>query len=178
MSQHEQILESLYRDNVEKLYKFFYFKVLDAHTAEDLTSETFMAMAEKVASLSDEKDTLEKYLYGIAKNKWNLYLRKKYQRKEMSLDDIGDFATYVKEEVDAMESRSLKERAIYFINLLPTAQRVVAMLRLIEGLLPSEIAIRIDRPLNYVKVTLRRALKRLRELVAQSNVAQRKGSES
>ncbi len=169
---HEQIIEEVYRQNVEKLYKFFYFKVLHKQTAEDLTSDTFMALAEKIPTL-DKKDidSLEKYLYGIAKNKWNLYLRKKYKTGEFDTEDIDDFSHYVQEEVAEMEGRSLKERAIYFINLLPAQQKIVAMLRLIDGLLPTEIAVKISKPLNYVKVTLRRALRRLEELVAQSSMS-------
>ncbi len=40
MSKSEQIIEDVYRRNVEKLYRFFYFKVLNKQIAEDLTSET------------------------------------------------------------------------------------------------------------------------------------------
>lgn len=172
MTNKDSIIEETYRKNVEKLYKFFYFKVLNKQIAEDLTSETFMAFAEKISSLKQhDVDTLEKYLYGIAKNKWNMYLRKKYKTSEFGAENIDDFSHYVQDEVDEMQRRSLKERAIYFINMLPTQQKVVAMLRLIDGLLPSEIAVKISKPLNYVKVTLRRALRRLEELVALSRLS-------
>lgn len=177
-SNSRNIFEHVYRDNAEKLYRFFYFKVLEKSVAEDLTSETFMALAEKIPSLEPDKVLLEKYLYGIAKNVWNMYLRKKYRNGEIDIANIDDFSEYVTDEVEAMQSRSLKERALFFINQLPTAQKVVAMLRLIDGLLPSEIAIRIDKPLNYVKVTLRRALKRLRELVAQNSLSRPEGADT
>ena len=172
MSHSEQIIEGVYRRNVEKLYRFFYFKVLNQQVAEDLTSETFMALAEKISTLPVHDDTLfEKYLYGIAKNKWNMYLREKYKRGEFEVENIDDFSEYVSSEVREMQSRSLKDRALCFINLLPTAQRIVATLRLIEGLLPKEIAVKIHKPINYVKVTLRRALRRLEELVANSHLS-------
>jgi RNA polymerase sigma-70 factor (ECF subfamily) len=171
MTDTERILEDVYSTNVEKLYRFFYFKVLNKQVAEDLTSDTFMALAEKVNTLSKDKDSLEKYLYGIAKNKWNMYLRNKYKQAELSTDDIDDFSHYVTSEVEEMERRSLKERALYFIDMLPPKLKVVAMLRLIEGLLPTEIAVRLKKPLNYVKVTLRRALRRLEELVAGSRMS-------
>ena len=166
MTDTERILEDVYSTNVEKLYRFFYFKVLNKQVAEDLTSDTFMALAEKVNTLSKDKDSLEKYLYGIAKNKWNMYLRDKYTHAEFSAEDIDDFSHYVASEVEEMECRSLKERALYFIEMLPPKLKVVAMMRLIEGLLPTEIAVRLKKPLNYVKVTLRRALRRLEELIA------------
>lgn len=167
----EQILEAVYSSNVEKLYRFFYYKVLNKQVAEDLTSETFIALAEKVSTLPNNQDDIEKYLYGIAKNKWNMYLRQKYKDLEVFTEDIDDFSDYVKDEVDEMQSRSLKERAMYYIEMLPPKLKVVAMLRLIEGLLPTQIANRLQKPLNYVKVTLRRALRRLEELVATSRMA-------
>ena len=67
---------------------------------------------------------------------------------------------------------SLKERAIKFINLLPPKQRVVATLRLIDGLTPKEIATKLDKTINYVKVTLRRALRKLEELVAKARLSE------
>ncbi len=170
MRKADQIIEDVYRDNAEKLYRFFYFKVLNKQVAEDLTSETFMALAEKIPTLQKDKTLLEKYLYGIAKNKWNMYLRDKYKREEFETENIDDFSQYVSSELDTMQSLSLKERALYFIKMLPPKMRIVAMLRLIDGLLPSEIAVRIKKPINYVKVTLRRALRRLEELVAQSSM--------
>ena len=166
-------VESVYTDNVEKLYKFFYFKVLDKQTAEDLTSDTFIAFAEKFEKLDKDKDTLEKYLYGIARNVWNGHLRKKYNQPETLTDEIDDFSRFVEEENDEIESMSLQDRAIKFINMLPPKQRIIATLRLIDGLTPTEISKKINKPVNYVKVTLRRALRRLEELVAQARLSQK-----
>lgn len=166
----EITVESVYERNVEKLYKFFYFKVLDKQTAEDMTSDTFVAFAEKFNTLDKDMDTMEKYLFGIAKNVWNGYLRNKYNQPETLTDDIDDFSRFVDDENEEIDGMSLQERAIKFINLLPPKQRIVATLRLIDGLTPKEIATKIDKSINYVKVTLRRALRRLEELVAQARL--------
>ena len=50
--------------------------------------------------------------------------------------------------------------------MLPPKQRIVATLRLIDGLTPTQISVKINKSVHYVKVTLRRALRRLEELVA------------
>ena len=171
MPEHKEVdIESVYRANVEKLYKFFYFKVLNKQVAEDMTSETFIALAEKFESLDKKPETCEKYLYGIAKNVWNGYLRKKYSQPESLTEDIDDFSRFVDQENKEIDGMSLQDRAIKFINLLPPKQRIVATLRLIDGLTPTEIAKRIDKSLNYVKVTLRRALRKLEELVAKARL--------
>lgn len=171
MPRPEQAIEDVYRQNVEKLYKFFYFKVLNKQIAEDLTSETFMALAEKMPTLQKDKVHLEKYLYGIAKHKWSAYLREKYKNNEFQAENIDDFSHYVTEEVEYIQALPLKERAMRFIKMLPPKMQLIAMMRLIDGLTPTEIATKIQKPLNYVKVTLRRALRRLEELVAQSNLS-------
>ena len=173
MSEHTELtVDAVYTANVEKLYKFFYFKVLDKQTAEDMTSDTFLAFAEKFEKLPKDSDTLEKYLYGIAKNVWNGYLRQKYKQPESLTDEIDDFSRFVEQENDEIQSLSLKGRALKFIEMLPPKMRVVAMLRLIDGLTPTEISVRINKTVNYVKVTLRRALRRLEELVASAGMRQ------
>lgn len=163
-------VESVYNKHVEKLYKFFYFKVLNKQTAEDLTSDTFVAFAEKFQSLEQDVDFLEKYLYGIAKNKWSGYLRDKYKNAELLTDEIEDFSRFVNDENDEISRMSLQQRAVKFIAMLPPKQRLVATLRLIDGLTPREIAQHINQSINYVKVTLRRAFRRLEELVATSRL--------
>jgi len=168
------VVEQVYDLHAEKLYKFFYFKVLNQQVAEDLTSETFIAFAEKAYQFGGDVSTAEKYLYGIARNKWNGYLREKYKRDEVLYDDES-FGQYVQDEVDEIQSMSLKERAIAFINLLPPKQKIIATLRLIDGLTPTEISVKIRKPINYVKVTLRRALRRLEELIAASPITSQGG---
>ena len=170
-------IESVYTDNVEKLYKFFYFKVLDKQTAEDMTSDTFIAFAEKFETLEKDRVAMEKYLYGIARNIWNGHLRKKYNQPETLTEDIDDFSRFVDDENSEIEEMSLQDRAIKFINLLPPKQRIVVTLRLIDGLTPTEISAHINKPINYVKVTLRRALRRLEELVAQARLSEQGGGD-
>jgi RNA polymerase sigma-70 factor (ECF subfamily) len=165
-------VESVYTENVEKLYKFFYFKVLNKQTAEDLTADTFIAFAEKFNSLDKDNDTMQKYLYGIARNMWNGYLREQYKTPETLTDDIDDFSRFVEDENDEIERMSLQERAIRFINLLPPRQRIIATFRLIDGLTPTQISTKINKTVNYVKVTLRRAMRRLEELVAQARLSE------
>ena len=168
-------IEQVYNDHVKKLYTFFYYKVLDKQTAEDLTSETFLALAEKLHTLDDDSDTIDKYLYGIARNKWNGYLREKYKRAEYFPEDIDDFSQFVEHEVESMEGMSLQDRATTFIDMLPKKQREIAQLRLIDGRTPTEIAKEIGKPTNHVKVTLRRAMRRLEELIATTKVSDVEG---
>jgi DNA-directed RNA polymerase specialized sigma24 family protein len=57
-----------YDQYVGKVYKFFYIKTLNRHIAEDLTSQTFIALVESLGS--KKIDNPQKYLYGIMRNNW------------------------------------------------------------------------------------------------------------
>lgn len=164
----EETIESIYTEHVEKLYRFFYYKVLDRQTSEDLTSDTFLAFAEKFEGLKKENDYPVKYLYGIARNVWNGYLRKKYKFSEYYTDSLDDFSKLVDDELVSISVMDLRSRAMKFIEMLPDKQRDIAKMRLIEEIPPKDIAKEIGKSTNYVKVTQRRAMRNLERLIAES----------
>ncbi len=166
-----KLFETVYNDNIRKLYKFFYYKVLNQQIAEDLTSETFLKLAEKLSAEENNIEKIENYLYGIARNTWNMYLRDKYKQPEYYPEDIDSFTDFVAQEVEAIESIPLHNRALVFIDKLPNKQREIAHMRLIQGMTPTEIADKMNKPTNHVKVTLRRSMRRLEELIAVSKVS-------
>jgi RNA polymerase sigma factor (sigma-70 family) len=132
--------------------------------AEDLTSESFMALAQKINAGADIEDSV-KYLYGIARNNWNAYLRDKYKIKIVYTDAIEDLAKSVEQEADEWENSTLESRASKFINKLPKKQKEVVHRRLIIKQTNKEIAESMGVDYNYVKVTLRRGLRNLEKLI-------------
>lgn len=165
-SNYKNIVEEIYNNHFEKIYKFFYYRVLSADIAEDLTSNTFLTFAEIVRGDKVQIQNHDKIIYGIAKNIFLQYLKQKY-KSEIPFSVIGDnFEEYVSEEIKSIEDKpTLEERAIKYINLLPIKQKEVAYLRLIEKMSLKAIAVKLKKNLNYVKVTQRRALKSLKVLV-------------
>lgn len=160
-----QDLERLYDEYVEKVYKYFYIQSFDRHTAEDLTSQTFVSFIEKMKE-NKVKDS-KKYLYAIMRNVWMNHLRAKYKEAVESLESIEDFEQHTNNAVSVYESRNLKERALYFINKLPEKQAQVARMRLIEGYNIKEIASKLNKNVSYVKTTQNRALKSLRIMLEE-----------
>ena len=160
-----QDLEQIYDEYVDKVYKYFYIQCLDRHSAEDLTSHTFISFIEKlkVKKVDDNK----KYLYAIMRNVWMDHLRTKYKQAVESIESIEDFEQHAEQAITVFESRDLKERAFYFINRLPEKQAQVARMRLIEGYNLREIAKELGKSMSYVKTTQNRALKSLRLMLEQ-----------
>lgn len=160
-----QDLEQIYDEYVDKVYKYFYIQCLDRHTAEDLTSHTFISFMEKLKEnkVTDNK----KYLYAIMRNVWMDHLRLKYKQAVDSIDSIEDFEQHAEQAISVFESKDLKERASYFIGKLPEKQAQVARMRLIEGYSLKEIATKLGKNMAYVKTTQNRALKSLRLMLEQ-----------
>lgn len=163
-------VHSLYKHNVAKLYKYFYYKTLSQSDAEDLTSETFLQFTKAVVAEKDVQDPI-KYLYGVAKNVFLTFLRKKYSENELThilkLLNEREPTVAITEYIETIDTfPTLEERAAYFINQLPQKQRELVTLRLIDKLTPTEISGRIGKDINYVKTTLKRGMKSLKQVIA------------
>ncbi len=158
-------VEDAYGRHMEHIYAFFAAKLLDRKVAEDLTSETFLTFVKQIKQ-NENIENIRAYLYGIARNVFMQHLRRKYAMPSVRYIEIDDFATYVETQSADVRSKSLEERITPLIKLLPEKQRIVIHLRLHDKLTLPEIASKLGRDMNYVKTTQKRAIKKLRELVA------------
>ncbi len=159
----EYDLELIFELHFDKIYKFFYFKTLSKEIAEDLTSETFLAFADKLKKI--DIDDEKKYLYGIAKNIFTKFLKTKYKENIVHFEDIQQFENLV-ESVNSEKSLHMEEIALKFIDMLPAKQQQVIRLRLIEKASLSEITEKLGKNMNYVKTTQKRGLKNLKKIIA------------
>lgn len=165
-------IEDVYDAHVDKVFKFFYIKCLNRAVAEDLTSQTFMALCEKMQDPDQVIQDHKKFLYGIMRNIWLMYLRQKYQRQEMALEGIDEFEDYVDEQLEDYGGLSVKRRAEFFINRLPDKQREVVTRRLLHEQSTKDIATDLGMDRNYVKTTYKRGLKRLKQLITDTAAAE------
>jgi RNA polymerase sigma-70 factor, ECF subfamily len=160
------LLYDLYFD---KLYKFFYYKVLSKEIAEDLTSETFLTFA-SVMKDNKQINNPKYYLFGIAKNIFLKFLKRKY-KQEIPLSLIGDnFEEYATKCIYDIESRdSFEDKLLKYLNQIPEKQKIVLQMRLIDKMSLKEIAVKLGKNMNYVKTTQKRALKSIKNLVPAIN---------
>lgn len=161
-------LEAFYDEYVDKVYKYFYINCLNRHTAEDLTSHTFLSFLDKhkEGEIADSK----KYLYAIMRNVWMDHLRKKYQETIESIESIEDFEAFASESVNSYETKNIKQRAEVFIDRLPSKQKEIAKMRLLQEMTIKEIAKKLDKKMSYVKTTQNRAIKSLKKMLDQPEI--------
>lgn len=160
-------IEEIYDTYAETVYRFFYIKSFDKALAEDLTSQTFMALVDRMQNDPDSIIDSKKFLYGIMRNTWLLYLKEKYRRNEALLEDIDDFSQYVTQVVEEYQSEDEADRVRRFIDKLPQQQRDIVIRRLIDDVSIKDIALEIGKDRNYVKTTYKRGVNRVRTLMTQ-----------
>lgn len=153
-----------YKDNFESIYKFFYYKTYSKEIAEDLTSEVFLTFAE-ILKGQKEIENIRAFLYGIAKNIFIKFLQEKYQ-KEINLSTLPDnFEEYAISEVKRADFSSYEDKLKSLIQYIPVKQREIMHLRFVEKLSLAEICQRLDKNMNYVKTTQKRAIKSVKSLL-------------
>lgn len=158
-------VQEAYERYMEDIYAFFAAKLIDKKIAEDLTSETFVTFVKHVKSKT-EIENIRAYLYGIARNVFLLHLRRKYRLSEVQYQEFDDFTVYTQTVIEKTKAQTLEDRLLPFIATLPEQQQQIIRMRLIEKCSLSDIVAKLGKDVNYVKTTQKRAIKKLRELVA------------
>lgn len=163
-------MEKIYAAHMRTVYGFFMVKTMDHQIAEDLTSEVFTKTWEQLQNPQHHILNPEKYLYGVMKLTWTQYLRNKYQKPMLYVDNIEEFEPYVQQSIQDFKSKTLAERARPYIEQLPEKQRQVMVKRFIDGASLKDICDQLGKDMNYVKTTQRRGLAALRKMIASEKI--------
>ena len=160
------------------IFNFILRSVRNPHTAEELMQEVFLRVVQRSAEFKGESK-FSTWLYTIARNQCIDHSRKMVFRRHRSLDaplrvgeDSGQSLLDRVETKDPKTDRDaianeLGARIAEAVELLPTEQREVFLLRQIQGLPFKEIAIIVEVPENTVKSRMRYALERLQQALAE-----------
>jgi RNA polymerase sigma-70 factor (ECF subfamily) len=155
-----------YDQHIQKLYRYFYYKVFSVETAEDLTSETFLAFANQLDTTDIQNP--QAFLYTIAYRKFQDFLRAKYKLPMTNLDiSEAEAVQNIEDYVSEFNGQLTPEEILSdHLPKLPPQQREIIELRLIQKLSLNEICDRIGKDMSYVKTTQNRAIKNLKQIFA------------
>ena len=160
---------ALYDIYAKRIYRFVYFKVSSREEAEDLTSEVFL----KAWNFINENKELKSFsglLYKIARNSIiDLYRSKSARTETIFLSSLpegmepGDDGKNERELNAGLEAEDL----IKAIKKLKLEYQEVLTLRYVDELQIDEIAEITGKGSIAVRVTLHRALKKLKDLTGK-----------
>ena len=154
----QQTREAVYQDCAPKVRRYIAGRVQNPQDAEDLVSEVFVKVYEKLDSFDEEKAAISTWVYAITRNTVIDYYRTRRQNAELpeALMAEGDMdeALYRKD--------ALRELAAALKEMEPR-KRGILILRYYRGLTLREIAARMDISYSYAKLLHGGALAELRK---------------
>ncbi|OGH94940.1 MAG: hypothetical protein A2538_04595 [Candidatus Magasanikbacteria bacterium RIFOXYD2_FULL_41_14] len=156
---------SLYDIYVTRIYRFVYFKVGSHEDTEDLVSEIFLKTWNYVASHKDEElKSFSGLLYRVARNSIVDFYRAKKDVGSLEDDvalDVADTGKWYEDLTDKLDAQKI----LLAIKKLKQEYQEVITLRFVDELDIAEISEITGKGQVAVRVTLHRALKKLKEIV-------------
>ena len=171
----------LVRRHKTNIYNFILRQIRIQPVAEDLVQDVFVKIVQNAADFKHEA-RFSTWAYTIARNVCIDHLRKAALRRHPSLDQAGngsngeDGPTLGERTADLHPSASVERAAIgtelghritHAVELLPTEQREVFLMREIANLPFKDIAEMTGVSENTVKSRMRYALERLQEALSE-----------
>lgn len=173
VKQEPEAYAELYDYYVQRIYRFVYFKVSNREEAEDITSEVFLKAWNYLRDNKEVK-SFSGLLYRIARNSIIDLYRAKSNRPETAFQEIKEEGDEGKQMVEygdegkwqaATNTKLETEKILQSLKKLKQEYQEVITLRFVDELDIEEIAEITGRGKISVRVTLHRALKKLKEML-------------
>jgi len=157
-----QAFSLLYERYVTKIFNYIYYRTGNIPEAEDLTERVFYRALGHISSYKNMGLPFSAWLYRIAHNLVANWHRDNARRKEYPLEDHvnlpfrGDHP-----EVTMMKDQE-QGKLLSIIRQLPEERQIVVILKFVEHLSNSEIAVIMNRSEGAIKSLYHRTLLQLR----------------
>jgi RNA polymerase sigma factor (sigma-70 family) len=149
--------ESVYRDNVDRLYRLMYARVGNRPDAEDLTSEVFRTALGPLR-LASSKGEVRSYLLVTAQTVLASHWRRTLGVSVTSIDPESDLDALTEKGV-LEEAGDAPQRAGKILAALPERYRRILELRFLEACSIKEAAHTMEITVSNAKVLQHRALR-------------------
>jgi RNA polymerase sigma-70 factor (ECF subfamily) len=156
----------LYDQYQPAIYRYIFYRVDDVATAEDLTSEVFVRLVEKIDRFAYRGRPLLAWLYTVARNLVTDHHRQARRSLPLSLDNR--LVAEATDPEETVEHRLTQHRLAAAIARLTEDQRQVILLKFIEGLDNETAARMLGKSIGAVKALQHRALAALRHILERN----------
>jgi len=163
-------LTTLYEQYKQPIYGYFYYKIGDAHNAEDLTGELFLRVIENLPKYRRRDVPFRAWLFRIAHNMVVDYFRKMNVRKHLPLDEKITADQESAPDIIA-ERRLTGDRLKMALQQLTGSQSDVIILRFVAEMPIKQVAHVLNKSESAVKGLQARALEALQELLVHQRIS-------
>ncbi len=166
----QQFIE-FYDENIDKIYRFIYFRAPGKQEAQDLASEVFLKAWQYIAD-GNEVENLRALLYQVARNALTDYYRDK-NRRALSLDEVRtaddpkqNLVENPESIIKVIDDNLGLERIKKALKNIKEEYQEVIILRYLNDYSLQEVAELMDKSYGAVRVLVNRSLRALkRELL-------------
>lgn len=162
----EQAFEAMFKANYAGLCGYAQKYVSDLEQAEEIVQDVFCNFWNKRASL-EVSGSLEAYLYRSVRNTCINHLKHLKVRNQYAIVQARFIQMEEKRVYDKMQELELHNKIEESINLLPTERQKIFKLSRFENMKYQEIAIHLGISIKTVEAQMGKALKFLRENLAE-----------
>ena len=141
-----------------------YFKVITPEAAEDLASETWLAVIRGIGRFQGDEAAFRAWVFTIARHRARDGWRRAARKPVQELPETGLAEPLAPDDPAATVLEAASTRAaLALIATLPAGQAEAIVLRVVAGLDVNQVAEIMDKRPNTVRVLTHRGLRRLAE---------------
>ncbi|NPV76990.1 MAG: sigma-70 family RNA polymerase sigma factor [Anaerolineae bacterium] len=153
----------LYERYVGRIYNYIYYRTGTAVDAEDLTAKVFYRALGRISFYRDQGVPFSAWLYRIAHNLVANWYRDNSRKQEVSLEDHVFLHPHADYPEQVLVEDQEKEWLLKTIRKLPQERQELLILKFVDRLSNSEIALIMGRSEGAIKSLYHRTLLALRD---------------
>jgi RNA polymerase sigma-70 factor (ECF subfamily) len=151
--------KKFYDANFGRIYRYVAVRVADRATAEDLTSEIFLKALRAFGGY-DEARSRSAWIFTIARNHLANHFRS--AGREVTDEDFDDLPLAAGDAAEQAERRYDLDLMLRTLGAMPRAAQALIRMKYLEELTYGEMAERLGKDQNALKVATFRAMTELR----------------
>lgn len=160
----QEMFARLYETYLNRIYRYIYFRVADNEVAEDITSQVFLKVWEKLPTYKSGQSPFIAWLYRIAHNAVIDHYRTR--KALISLDDVNEAEVGQEDDTDErLDLQNMSQQLRCALQELTDDQQEVLILKFVGGLSTPEIASRLGKQQGAVRALQMRGLQGLAKSV-------------
>ncbi|HET9109773.1 MAG TPA: sigma-70 family RNA polymerase sigma factor [Ktedonobacterales bacterium] len=172
----QQAMGMIYKRFLPVVYRFTLGRVGDVHAAEDITSETFFVIVERIRETrAHDELTFVAWALGIARNQIAMHFRRLKSRPTSQLSDENDFAAGrlpdERDPLDVITARESLAEVVTALDKLTEEQRSVILYRCVLGYSAEDVGQLLGKQAGAIRALQFRALASLARLLQHSEPA-------
>lgn len=154
----KEVFAELYESNIEKVFRYVYYRTRNRSVAEDITSSAFEKALEKLNTFKAKKASFSTWLIVIARNTMIDYFRKSKPEITVERELTGPSS---EEKVVNKEER---QRLLHYIDKLNSTEQEIISLKFGSSLTNRQIAKILNLSESNVSTIIYRSVNKLRNM--------------